>query len=153
MGFTSGSANGMTLASITQSQPTTISTVLKMTNNGSVSAQNIMCLGGANIQQIYSDADNTLNMYAGGTPGVTAAGGVWHAVQFIFNGASSNIVVDASPNTVNSGIDGINGTTLFGARGGQNPTMSWVEGGLWGSAFNSTQYANMDANQSAYWGV
>lgn len=77
------------------------------------------------------------------------------AVQAVFNGASSNLVVNATSNSgsLNTG-NNLSGPLTIGADGfGDAYTGDFFEGGIWGIAFNSTQQSNMCHNQFSYWGT
>lgn len=139
------------------SQPFTVSTVAKRT--GSLTNEK---WGGGTVKTSsvlwgFGTGNNLAKMYGGANTTATAADNTWHGIQYVFNGASSDINVDGSVNTVNAGTNSIPADTvdLFnGAGQGGSLHGDWGEAGIWGPslAFSSTQSTNMKNNQQAYWG-
>jgi hypothetical protein len=86
---------------------------------------------------------------------VAATEDTWHAIQFVFNGASSDVNIDGTTNTVSAGTTGSGGTapmSLFAAYGGSPLNGYLNEYGVWAGAFSGTDRSNMSANQHSYWG-
>jgi hypothetical protein len=146
------------------SQPFTFSNVLNFTNGA---AQNDMIdfhdAGSVNfiLQTFNTTAANEVVLYAGNvTSTVTCSAGFWHALQSVFNGASSIINVDnlvSTPGTPGSGgvPAGAGNLWSLGARatGGTSPiTADFTETGMWSSALSNTQQASLNYNQHGYWG-
>src|SRR5213075_1888316 len=94
---------------------------------------------------------------AAATVGVAASSGSWHAVQGVFNDTSSVISVDGAATTgLSAGTFGASNQPIM--MGGPPAfsnyfTGSMAEMGIWASAFNSTQYGNMYANQHNYYSI
>jgi hypothetical protein len=89
-----------------------------------------------------------------GTAPAHSAG--WHAVQDIFDNASSDIVFDGVSNTVTSGAISPSASTLYFMVNAPSESV-WleriVEQGIWASAFAAGKKTEMDTNQQAYWGI
>jgi hypothetical protein len=144
-----------TSSPVAQTQPWTISTVARRTSNFTA-VQVIWANELSNSLQLRFDgAANTLMMYAGTAQNATATDNVYHAIQGVFNGASSDINVDGTANVVNVGTQvqssqpstmGSYDVDSFGLDG------NILELGEWPIAFTPTQSSNMSANQHAYWG-
>lgn len=80
---------------------------------------------------------------------------VWHALQGVFNGASSAIYFDGgSAVTGNPGTGGSssNSVSIGNAVISANYDGYLVEAGNWGVAFDSTQVGNLTTNAQSYWG-
>jgi hypothetical protein len=134
-------------------------TVSLVADRGSTAASAFAEMFGTNLEQVYIHNSSAAGFIAGinvetpiGVPG-------FHQIQFVFNSAASKIAIDnQSPVTLNPGSGGgIQQPFQFGAfspgGGGNGYSGSISEGGLWSSAFNNTQIANMCHNQWAYWGA
>lgn len=101
-------------------------------------------------------ADNVF-MYAGLVSPATAVDGATHAIQAIFDGASSIITVDGvdtssgdcgastMPNTDRYYLFSLNGTAQFWSG-------NFFEIGTWPGGFSAGQRTSMDTNQHDYWG-
>lgn len=99
---------------------------------------------------------NNAFMYTGATPITKAAtDSVAHAIQGVFNGASSIITVDGSNTTaVNPGAIVTGQTTVSWGDTANYPTGISGEMGVWGNTvFTLTQIANEHTNMAAYWGT
>lgn|SRR5262245_53840105 len=153
MTFSNASSTRLVGSAVNGTQPNTVSMLL---NSDAVGA--LRSAWGTNSQAMGSDQSGTNNvwMFAGGTvTTVTAADATWHAVQAVFNGASSDLNVDGSSNTVNPGTNdpGGNFENLGDNSGlGQNFSGKINEAGRWFIAFSGTQSTNMEANQQTFWG-
>lgn len=101
----------------------------------------------------YASSANLAFSFESGSSTATAADSTFHALQFIFNGASGDINVNGSVNTVNPG-SGVSGaaTHRFCNNNSQPMTGNTVEVGMWNLAFSSGDSSSMSANQRAYWG-
>jgi len=103
----------------------------------------------------FDNATNAVTLYAGTLAVVgVASDSVLHAMQFIANDPSSFIDVDGAntPTGSSGGIAFGSPASLF--NGGSLPATADIsEAGIYAAAFNSTQVANMWANQKAYWGT
>lgn len=136
----------------TLAQPFTFSYVTRRTSNILFRAVLADSVDGS-PQMGWADVSDTMRFYAGASnqdvSGVTD--NMWHAVQAVFNGSSSDLNINGTVNTKNPGTDGFASSGLMIDHIG-NLRAEFVEFGLWASAFTSIQSANMSANQHAYWG-
>jgi hypothetical protein len=84
----------------------------------------------------------------------TATDNAWHGIQFVFNGAASNAVVDGVSTIGNDGGAAIASTPLnFGQDNyGELWTGKQTEMGLWLIAFSTPQITAMNTNIHTYWG-
>lgn len=148
---------GNSITAITQ--PWTISAVTKRTGNtgataGILSGNTTSGLGGHN-------AANNYTLSAGFAPqSFSAADNTYHAVQGVFNAASSVGYTDQTATSPgNPGTNQFTGKPTIG----QLSTNFWegsiCEAGVWPVGFtgstnaNSLQTGNMNTNQHNYWGV
>lgn len=145
--FSSASSHRwMTSGGLTQGQPLTISAAVKSINTGV--QQSLHLDGGSGTQLGFrNSADNQVFLYAGSVVPATATDSVFHSIQGVSNGASSDVNVDGASTGGNPGVQAISGTTQIGIINGQ-----FLELGIWAGAFSGTQSTNMDANQSTFWG-
>lgn len=138
-----------------QAQPGTISAVA---NHPTGSTQQSLILI-SNIWQLgYRATGNNQVFLFGGSaePSATASDDNWHSLHAIFSGTSSDLNVDGSSNIVSGGTAGTSAGTNS-TIGGLNAstqllTGSFVEGGVWLSAFSGANMTDMSAQQHAYWG-
>jgi hypothetical protein len=119
------------------------------------------CLAGApggtsGTAQTDLSAANQAAMYAGSNVTATASDSSGHAVQFIANGALSNIDVDSTSNVLNAGTNsmatnwGLTGCYGYlGFSGNEGEVILYGSGTTWGG----TQSAAMHSNQSTYYGT
>ena len=148
---TYSSANNLT----TQAQPFTVSLVFNHTsgneeyfssNNDAVQVQSAFA---ANRCSLYAGAEIDYNSCTDGT---------WHAGQFVYNGALPNsfTYVDGVQTTGSSGSNQLGNFAkvffLGGGTAGYYLNGKAEEGGIWPSAFNTTQAGNLNSNQHTYWG-
>lgn len=144
---------------VSQPQPWTISVVTLGRNAGGGGNGRIWMsgIGNDNSGILFFHSNTQVSVFANGgsiQDGTVSNNTYLHAVG-IFNGASSNVVIDGSSNTGGGNIGtgaASTGITLglgFGAFLAGNIS----EAGSWSGAFNSTQYGNMHTNVSAYWGT
>jgi hypothetical protein len=141
----------------TVSQPYTMATIVEQTGNFAV-----------NGRLISSNADGTNVGYRGsgiwgsqsGTLTASASISTFHALQAIYNGASSLLVTDGSASAtgnfaalaLTADIKLLSSSAV--GPGGTNVTGSMCEAVVYNSALNSTQYAayNSNARLSNRWG-
>ncbi len=84
----------------------------------------------------------------------TYTNNAWHRANVAYNGASSDISIDAVHTTGDTGAgSAASDNTLFMGIGlNASYTAQMVEMGVWDNiVFSTTQLNNMDANQNAYW--
>jgi hypothetical protein len=138
-------------SSITQSQPYTATSVWKCTANAGTLQS---AVGSGNFAQGHNNGSPTVFIFAGSLPTTSGAHNAWHTMNAVYNGASSDIGLDGASATVDAGTAAnSSAATLFQNGTSNRFTGDLVEFGIWGSAFNGTQIANMDTNQAAYWGI
>jgi hypothetical protein len=97
----------------------------------------------------FNSTANQVALNATNNVTATASDSAFHALQGISNGASSAIIVDSTANTgLNAGTTGIPSTSFFllSDNGADGMTGTMCEAGIWPSAFNATQYGNMNTN-------
>lgn len=140
--------------SITQAQPLTISAVVKTVANGS--RQNVWQSTDDLIQigwNLGGDA-NLLYIFAGSALSATANAGAFHAIQAVFNAASSDANIDGSPTTGSASTSGIATPIVIGgtSAGGIPFNGAACEIGVWAGAFSGAESSAMSSNQHAYWG-
>jgi hypothetical protein len=93
-----------------------------------------------------------------GTSNQTAAAtdNVFHAIQAVYNGTSSDLNIDGTVNTVNPGTPSLSAVTFYICGGGflneyfDGKAMEW---GFWPVVFAPAQSSNMSTNQHAFWGL
>jgi hypothetical protein len=136
----------------TIAQPVTLSYIAQR-NNALTSLQDLVYLISGDGP---SNAANTWQMAAPTVRQFTAADSTWHSMQAIYNGASSAGYLDGSAVTLGGspGTTGITPTVAIGASSSNNNQFYgwWTEVGVWSSALNATQAANMNTNQKNYYG-
>lgn len=154
-----GSATTLLQSSVAmaaQIEPMTFSTAYKVL---SVS-DGMIHISSSTLLQVRADlgAANKITIAAdGGTfLTATAADNTWHAVQAVFNGASSDNNLDGTSNVGNAGtgtFTGAENAQMFSFNAGSNFFLGHItELGLWGSAFSGANSTAMSANQHSYWG-
>jgi hypothetical protein len=138
----------MNSPAITQAQPYTYSSVFERTANPT----NLTLILGVNGSGAFGMSTTAAEfIIAAGTnlsTGATVTENAFHAAQGVFNSTSSIIAVDSiTPTTGNAGTNGYAATALRFCRNSATLDGLVMEIGLWPSAFNSTQYGNMNTNQ------
>lgn len=155
-----GSAQILTIAVFpgAHGQPISSSTIMRRT--GSTAAYNTVMGTGAStgtLQVGYTSSANTIFFYAGNTiVNGTASEGSFHAVQALWNNASSVLYIDGSSNAANLGSttgiqDTVDGEYCFGDCANSPNGTQFVEGGWW-STDKSANFSALNSNQHAYWG-
>jgi hypothetical protein len=109
----------------------------------------ILALADFSFQVGWANSANTVFSYAGSVPTVgSVADSSFHALQYVMNGASSDLNVDGTPNTVNPGTNGITSQPLgICSPAGNSFTGQFREVGLWLSAFSTGNSSAMSTNQ------
>lgn len=138
----------------TFSQPITMSSVVERLNNFTT-AQGILFI--ADDINYFDAVANQAAMYAGSVATLAGvADSAFHAMQAIFNGASSNLYVDGTANTVNPG--GSTGSLQVYIGNNQSVTAPLggflYETGVWNIAFSTTgggQASQMNTNQMSFY--
>ena len=134
------------------SQPFTLGWVGKRTSNlgqGDV----FLCNGTQLVQNSYTSSNNTVTLFAGSSPTATASDNAFHSIQMVYNGASSDINVDGSVNTVSPGTNAIGGAVMQWPRTGTQQALGhFLEGYFYFFGFSSTQSSNVSSNQHSFWG-
>ncbi len=101
----------------------------------------------------YNNTVNTLAVLGPTTQTTTVSDAAFHALNLVFNGASSDMNIDGTANAKSVGTNAL-GTSvgIFATPGQGSATAEITEHGIWPSAFNGTQSSNMSSNQHSYWG-
>lgn len=135
------------------SQIFTISQVSERT--GSFTTQMEVINDASCIGTFYANTTNSAAIFANtSVVSAIAFDSTFHAIQSVFNAASSTINVDnSSTSPGNPGSVGIS-SFLLSMGGGSCGflTGSIAEGGIWAGGFTSGQQTSMNSNQHAYWG-
>lgn len=154
MFFISVSNTNLISASVvpTINQPFTMSVVAQRSSNFT-SVQVVLLEGTNNDQLAYDVSTNTIRMYAGTFFTASASDSAFHAFNAVYNGASSNMQVDATSNIGDAGVLGVGGNPWqFGGIPSFMLDGYLTEGGVWPTGFTLSQAANMASNQKTYWG-
>lgn len=110
----------------------------------------------ANTQTGFGNATNTAFLYAGtAAPTAAATDSALHAVQAIFNGASSILNVDNTQTAVSTGATAFTASTSVatGFTAGNAFTGTANESGIWAGGLTTPQQTSLCHNQFAYWGT
>jgi Concanavalin A-like lectin/glucanases superfamily len=142
----------------TTTQPFSVSAYVQRTQNNTTQQIFFSCSGGAS-QAGFSPSTNSIYMFSGSAqPTATASDGSFHALQLVFNNASSTFYVDGSSTsaslTSSTGCANVNSIFLGVASGGVSATKmegELTEEGVWASGFNSTQAGSMTTNQANFY--
>ena len=151
MSFDAASSQQMVSADVLASaiaQPYSISSVARRTGN--FSAYNDITGSANNPQFGFNNSADNAFMYAGSTPSVSAPDNTIYSLQGLFNGASSSLYLNGTPNTVNPGTTSASSTMCIGGCN-QHLTGDVFEVGWWASSLSSS-FVGLSANQRAYWG-
>jgi hypothetical protein len=146
----------------TYNQPVTLVATAIRTGNFTTKQNLLISEVGSNYTQMsYMATASEMGMYAStAEPVITVSDNVWHALQFLYSGASSTFQIDgsapvtASPNPGTGG--GIGGGTSVGAyTAGSTNYMTGQFSELigWGAVFTSTQYNAAHASEVSWWGT
>ena len=150
-----------TATGLTYAQPYTFEAAVDRTTVGSYAAA--MDCGSTQGFLGWANSANTFQVQSTGGGGDAVNGtmsdSTWHAFQSVFNNGSAGAVyVDSTATSktfnttacssggISSGATYNSGTTNFFLTG------KMTEGGIWPSAFTSTQAGNMSTNVHSYWG-
>lgn len=138
-------------------QPVTLSSAVKFLAAPGLQLYLHSQPGAADFLIVRPTSANTLQIFSGGNSGsATVSDDSFHALQAVFNGASGDINVDGSVNTVNTGAGAtsFNNSFFLGAYMGSSGYLEGdvVETGRWDSAFTSGNSTSMSSNQHTYWG-
>lgn len=155
--FASASSQSYTSsATITQAQPLTLVAFGERT---SVAQMSIFSNATASLNFTFgwnSTANTARAGYGSGSITQTATDSATHSFIGVPNGASSSISIDGSTVTGNAGTNGFSAVTA--CIGGESTSCAshflngdFFEGGMWPFAFNSTQIANANSNQTGWW--
>lgn len=147
-------AQRLRATSFTVNQPYTTSVFFNAdstTNRGG-----LLCDGVNSATTVHVSVANDCEMNAGGPSLVIPqVSGSWHACQFVFNGANSDLYLDGTSNIGDLG--GINAFTGILTFGDYNATLFPFEGKLAEGGVHPTDMsafkAALNTNQHNYWGV
>ncbi len=101
----------------------------------------------------FSNSTNTFYIFAGGTVSATAADSTFHAVQALYNGASSSLVIDGSATSGNVSTDSLSSGNAFYLGNTSVALVGATAEVGWWSADKSANFAGLKANQSSYYGT
>lgn len=154
MQCTTNALSGLTVASFDNfTQPNTISGVVMRTAVGGVFG---VILGTPTDITVFGfdNSANNYNVYAGANQIVSAADNAFHATQWVVNGASSDLYIDGSSNSISSGADSASGgLQMCGMPSFSSPLTGQItEVGIWNAAFSGGNKSSMNSNQHSYWG-
>lgn len=148
-----------TSAALAISQPFTETAVVVRTGNFTA-VQRINISNSDATRLEFTATASTIRFNAGSDVTLgSVADSSWHAIQAVFNGASSSLNADgAGSGAVNPGGNNIasnfevgDGDTA-GPCGDQPLLGNWVETGVWASAFSGGQVTSMNSNVHSRWG-
>lgn len=152
--FAGGQLNA-NVAGLSQAQPLSISYAANRTGATSARGAVLASATGGQPNAGFEPSANLVYIYAGGSiPTQAAADGSFHAVQNIFNGASSSINVDgSSTGAVSPGTTGIS-TGIFLGNDGFNSFLTGdaLEAGLANGSFSGGDQSAINSNQRTFWG-
>jgi hypothetical protein len=137
---------------VVMTQAYTASVVAKRT--GSTSAAQ-MVIGETNGTGVgfANSANNATMQVVGGDNTASATDSAFHAIQGVYNGASSNLDVDGTATSKSIAATGWGGG---GSRTDFNSNRALVgdvfEAGLWDVGFTNAEASAMSANQKSFWG-
>lgn len=135
------------------SQPYTFSVVAQRTGNFTTQQQ--LCgTSGSGNEVYFSSSANNLMMYAGSVVAFAATDSTTHALQAIFNGASSTTYLDGTgPTSIsNPGAGTQSGAVQLSNTASNGTTGRIWECGLHPTAISSGNQASLNSNQHTYWG-
>lgn len=153
-GVGAGNTQYASVSTLSQAEPFTILSAAQRTGNFSTEGDTVGAQSPSTVVIGFSNSANTALLYAGSVLSATAADTTWHALQGVFNTGSSILAVDATQTSGASGGQSFatENYSIMSASTSNSLTGYFVESGIWGGAFTSTQLTNMSANVHSYWG-
>jgi len=138
--------------------------------NQPISISGVYLLGAAPVREILTDSSfnfqwailnsTTVRMFAGTSRDTAITNNTSHIIQNVYNGASSDIQINAtrttlaSPGTAGLGTVAANKLSIGSAGAGtSNLTAKMFELGVWNSAISSGNETSLCHNQFIYWGT
>jgi hypothetical protein len=111
--------------------------------------------GSSNPVQMGFDGANELFIYAGTVVPVSGvADGVWHTIQYVYNGASSDVDADGvTTSSLNPGASDCTSMYLWLASGGNSMVGDVGELALYSAALTAPQQAAICHNQNVRYGL
>lgn len=109
----------------------------------------LLSFGNGTASFSWRNSTNLFGVFAGTALTQTATDNAFHAFIGVANSTTSAMVVDGTAATGNASTQSIAniGLSSMADTGLTNPlTGDWCEGGIYLSALNSTQYANLNSN-------
>lgn len=135
-------------------QPNSVSSVAERTGGTSAYSDVLGSFGGS-FQFLFDTNPNQFILYAGSLSSAVAANdNTVHAIQGLYNGASSVLRVDGTSSSVSPGLSVVQTDfTLCAANSSvANPlTGNFFELAMWGGLDVSSNFAAFYANQKVYW--
>lgn len=140
--------------------PFSFSTVLKITGNDGSNPTILGDVGTGTTKQevLYNGSTTTFLLQDNNTGGFTATTGaaVFHAINAVSNGASSNIAIDGSTTTGTNGTAGMltSDALAIGDANALNRDLAGIvcEAGMTNTAISSGTATSLNSNQHTYWG-
>jgi hypothetical protein len=134
----------------TLTQPFSMSGVAVRTGN-TTTFGTIINSGDNGPELPFGSSANSLGEYAGSVLTAAAKDGTWHAIQGLFNSASSSIYIDGSPTSGNAGPSKAETTINLCAGTRGHLDGGFVEAGL-ASGNQSSLFSSLNANQHSRYG-
>lgn len=153
-GMTFAGAQSMGINSpVGNAQPLTFSAVANRTATFTSQNAIVGSSGSSSTYLVFSTTTNQGRMYAGTNQNFPLTNTAEHAIQAVFNGASSSAYVDGTSTSVSPGTSGMV-TLILGSDSGGTDFLTGTIGevGLWAAAFSAGNQSAMNANQHAWYG-
>lgn len=103
----------------------------------------------------FNPGANSVFTYGGTVLSATAADNAWHALQCVYNGASSDCNVDGTAHTGAAGADVYTAATIIIGQAGSGQLFigHLCEVGMWPSTFSAANSTAMSSQQHGFYGV
>lgn len=151
--FDGANSHLLSTATYNQAQPWTIISVINATT---VTSNLFFFADNANGSALGADGGG-LALLAGSNPNVTMSAGAFHSAIGVADGAGSELVVDGTATNLGAGPNDFGGGAGINVGCYTGGVLFWdgyvCETGLVPLGLNATQYGNVWANQSAYYGT
>lgn len=145
-----------TTNNIALAAPFTFIGAAERTGNTSVETGIVQCFGTSTAVMDFDNVANTANLFAGSVLTATATDSAFHTFQGVFNGASSDLAVNAVRTTGSAGTSGPSAGQpcyIIGNNGTTNGTTgAFLGGGIYELAPTTLEINNVDAGWQSVWG-
>ncbi len=149
-------ASGTRFPAVTGPTQSTPFTLLAVANaDASLASDQYLMSFGVDVSVLHHNTTASVRFASSTAGAYTLTDSTWHSIIAVANGASGHLYLDATDQgAYDFGSVGLTGnmyllTEVFNV----DYLGKWVEGGIWGSAFDATKATNMDTNISTYWGI